>query len=454
MKPNIILIVADTLRKDAIDNNVSSESALGKLMADSVSYSNAIAPSSWTLPSHISMFTGEYPSEHGVNENNIKKIFDYVNKIKGSNYDPFTRKLKEEGYLNIGVSANGWVSPYFLFDKYFDVFLDSSNKWLDHIPKDEEVDKIIQKYKSYKYSSALLSLIKEEGLFQGSSKLLRLLRFLVKNRETARLYNWPDDKGFSSVIETFKSLHTSEPFFLFLNLMEMHEPYLRFDDYRIRIKTMAGYHISKRYKQKLITKYYSDLEKINSVIEVLISYLKSKGYYDSTVIIFTSDHGQSLFSHSYFGHGIFLYDELIRVPLMIKYAKMGQISSRKEINELVSLVSIHDFVLNQAKGLTDQKIKTNDAVFSEIFGMHDPSIMTKNIPETYALKRKAIYKDGWKLTLNEKGEIEEFFCYEERETKNGKRAKQDLLDEIYKFAKDSFLRSGADLKLNMQTPKK
>ncbi|MEM3859814.1 MAG: hypothetical protein QW478_10490, partial [Candidatus Micrarchaeaceae archaeon] len=91
-------------------------------------------------------------------------------------------------------------------------------------------------------------------------------------------------------------------------------------------------------------------------------------------------------------------------------------------------------------------------VFSEAFGMS--RMMTINRPEAYLLKRKAIYKDGWKLTLNEKGEIEEFFCYDEKETKNSERAKQDLLGEIYKFAEDGFLRSGADLKLNIQTPKK
>ncbi|MEM3252702.1 MAG: sulfatase [Thermoplasmata archaeon] len=454
MKPNIILVVADTLRKDAIDNNVDNENALGKLMADSVSYNNAIAPSSWTLPSHISMFTGKYPSEHGINESNVKKIPDYVNKMKIANYDPFTKKLKDEGYLNIGISANPYISPYFLFNKYFDVFLDSSNKWRDHLTRDEVVDKIIEKYHGYKYSSVLLSLIKDEGLFQGSSKLLRGLRFLIKERETARLYNFPDDKGFSFVHEALESLHTSEPFFLFLNLMEMHEPYIGFNDHKARRKTLTGDHISEGLKQKLISKYYSELEKIDYVIDVMISYLKSKGYYDNTVIIFTSDHGQSLFSHSYFGHGIFLYDELIRVPLIIKHARKGQTSSRKEINELVSLVSIHDFVVKQANGFSDEEIKTNDAVFSEVFGMPDPGEMTKNLSATYALKRKAIYKDGWKLTLNEKEEIEEFFCYDEKETKNSEKAKQDLLGEIYKFAEDGFLGSGTDLKLNIQTPKK
>ncbi|MEM3829638.1 MAG: sulfatase [Conexivisphaerales archaeon] len=453
MKPNIILVVVDTLRKDAIDNNVDNENALGKLMADSVSYNNAIAPSSWTLPSHISMFTGKYPSEHGINESNVKKVSDYVNKMKIANYDPFTKKLKDEGYLNIGISANPYISPYFLFNKYFDVFLDSSNKWTDHLPRDEVVDKIREKYSSYKYSSYLLSLIKGEGLFQGSSKFLRLLRFYVKERETARLYNFPDDKGFSFVKEALESLHTSEPFFLFLNLMEMHEPYKGFNDYRAKMKTRTGDHISERLKQKLISKYHSQLEKIEYVIDVMISYLKSKGYYDNTVIIFTSDHGQSLLSHSYFGHGIFLYDELIRVPLIIKGAKKCQTSSRKEINQLVSLISIHDFVVKQARGFTDEEIKINDSVFSEAFGNHNPWD-TKNLPETYKLKRKAIYKDGWKLTLNEKGEIEEFFCYDEKETKNSERAKQDLLGEIYKFAEDGFLRSGADLKLNIQTPKK
>ncbi|MDE1811188.1 MAG: sulfatase-like hydrolase/transferase, partial [Candidatus Micrarchaeota archaeon] len=60
MAPNVILIVCDTMRKDAVSvyNKSARTPFLTKFARDAVVYHDAIAPSSWTFPSHVSMFTG------------------------------------------------------------------------------------------------------------------------------------------------------------------------------------------------------------------------------------------------------------------------------------------------------------------------------------------------------------------------------------------------------------
>ena len=111
-QPNIILIVLDTLRKDVLPmygGNAYTPN-LNELAKDAVVFPNPVAPSPWTLPSHMSFFTGKYANEHGVHEDpeegiekNFKIQFEFKNKT-------IAHILKKKGYTNIGFSANPWIS--------------------------------------------------------------------------------------------------------------------------------------------------------------------------------------------------------------------------------------------------------------------------------------------------------------------------------------------------------
>ncbi len=75
-KPNIVIIILDTLREDHAQG-------LDKLLDYGfVKYQNATAPAPWTLPTHVSMFTGLYPSEHGIHE---------TKELRGSELASFSR---------------------------------------------------------------------------------------------------------------------------------------------------------------------------------------------------------------------------------------------------------------------------------------------------------------------------------------------------------------------------
>ena len=77
----------------------------------------------------------------------------------------------------------------------------------------------------------------------------------------------------------------------------------------------------------------------------LIASLKETGLYDRTMIIFTSDHGEEFFEHHGWGHGHSLYDESLKVPLIIKFPESR--FSGLRIHDIVSLVDIFPTVLEE-----------------------------------------------------------------------------------------------------------
>ncbi|MGC9046499.1 MAG: sulfatase-like hydrolase/transferase, partial [Thermodesulfovibrio sp.] len=125
----IILIVFDTLRRDVLPmyGGRADMPNLNEFAKDAVIFPNAISPSPWTYPSHISLITGLYPLEHEGHEyfNETKNEFDLNINYKGKTV---TEKLNDKGYNTIGLTANGVIGPESGFDKGFNYF--------EHIPPD------------------------------------------------------------------------------------------------------------------------------------------------------------------------------------------------------------------------------------------------------------------------------------------------------------------------------
>jgi len=129
-----------------------------------------------------------------------------------------------------------------------------------------------------------------------------------KNEDTtADIINWLN-----------KHKDINSPFFLFAHYMDPHAPYE--------------------------PSYDSEIEKIDKELSKIIKKLKELSIYDNSLIIFTSDHGESLGEHnSPLGHGWFLYTEQIQVPLIIKFPKNKYIRS---INQLVRNIDILPTILD------------------------------------------------------------------------------------------------------------
>ena len=117
--PNIILIIVDTLRGDHVScygHERRTTPHLDTLAADATLYTTASSPGAWTPPSHASIFTGTYPSRHGV---------DRSHPYLDCGLTTLPEYLRERGYRTYGISSNFWISTATHYDRGFDVFYQS-----------------------------------------------------------------------------------------------------------------------------------------------------------------------------------------------------------------------------------------------------------------------------------------------------------------------------------------
>jgi hypothetical protein len=132
-KPNIIILLADTLRADHLGKNGYSRNTspvLDNFAAENVDFTYAVSPSSWTIPSVASLFTGLYPSAHGVmprNRETISKLND--------DFETLAEALKKEGYSTAAIAANFLVSAKFGLDQGFEQFDTARGETAERITK-------------------------------------------------------------------------------------------------------------------------------------------------------------------------------------------------------------------------------------------------------------------------------------------------------------------------------
>ncbi|MBO8175042.1 MAG: sulfatase-like hydrolase/transferase [Thermococcus sp.] len=405
---NIIFIVIDTLRKDystAIENELKR---LGF-----TTYENTIAPSSWTIPTHASIFTGLYPALHDAHETKNKKI-PHI-KLKSSD-NLISLQVKDLGYETKLLTANPFIRPSFGFTG-FDYFYEVS-----HIPtfrilsssEREIINTLIQKYQLNGTSDIIRAIIS-----QGYYKLLlkASLKMLIKRPYLSlwKYYhiifeNWPTDKGAKRIVNTLKKItkttSTTTQKFIFMNLMEVHEPYYKSYDPHTIVKGLKRGKFETNEIQKWKEGYCREIKYITTKILDIIHVLKERGLFRNSLIIITSDHGQLLGEYGKLGHGTFLYDELLRVPLLIKYPEDHPINHEPEELKYISLTKLKQFIFaiinNQ---ITSDTMLYDDTVFAESYGIQENvGKMTsdeekKNI-EQLEKYRLAIYYKNFKGIFN------------------------------------------------------
>lgn len=448
-QPNILVIVLDTLRNDFVGPLISRLRSL-----EFVSYNNVIATSPWTTPSHASIFTGLYPILHGAHETRDRKIIDV--RLRKSR-DILSSDLSRLGYKTFLLTANPLISPPFGFtgfdyfhmhdyrlplpllnEKDLDVLRELK---LEHSPKNRiELVKILLKNKKYKL------LIKDAA----NHFLIKLYHPLY-----IKLHDWPRDKGARKIIHIVDKLLTDnsrDKKFIFINFMEVHEPYLLSQQFSKvhRENLLLNNEIDKDFVETIKCKYkqYS-MYVFDKVIE-LMDILRRRNFFDNSLIIVTSDHGQLLGEYNRVGHGIFLYDELIRVPLLVKYPSLFDVEIT-ESSKYISLAKLRKFILGIAnQKLEDDSILYSDIVFAESYGVQD--VFRKNLSDIEKMNlaklekyRIAVFFNGFKGIFNvSEWRIEDIVSYD------GKKIDEDVSNYMKKiavnFLKRSIKLSGVKLK--------
>lgn len=415
--PNIIIIVIDSLRYDRGKN-------LSNTLEGFVDYGRAITAAPWTLPSHVSLLTGLYPSIHGSHETEDLTWRD-IGTIRNKNATLMT-KLKRLGYTTYCFSANSFISEVYGFEGF-----DIISNWFDSWPQflaamDESSAKLFQRYLDSRTANNLLNFLR--CLLKRNKRLLTNIML-----ETAKLVffglrgDLTNDKGTSQAMSFVKRTSFREPFFLFMNLLQVHEPYLRDDILFGKDQSIVPTNgLSREVLQSWVEGYDTRSKSISGDIQKILDILRRKGVLENTVVILTSDHGQLLGEHGFAGHGVFLFDELVQVPLLIKYPTSHRFRTRQG-QEYVSLTSIPQFVLDLVQGKdTDAGLFTQEA-FSESWGSYERTGKSHSkIAQQYQMiaRRICVYSGGGKVTYNlSSDKVEEFLS-------SGTEPDEDTLNQL------------------------
>jgi arylsulfatase A-like enzyme len=317
--PNVIVIVVDTLRADHLSSygyERDTTPFIDSLAAEGVRFENAISPSSWTQPSHASMLTGRYTYEHQAETAPLDDTYPTIGEV-----------MQASGYRTAGFSANtlfftrrqGHGRGFLHFEDNYqsapDAFINSS----------------------------LYGFIFD---FYGLRKALNYEG--VPTRVLATDIN-------DSVLSWVDS--GDQPFFVFMNYFDVHDPYTPPEPYRNKYASasnpgglingfMERYHpdLTPEQLQSEIDAYDGSIAYVDDQIKALFGELEARGLLENTIVIVTSDHGESLGEHGILQHSASLYLDEIHVPLIVwnpAYVPVG-----KTIATPVSLTTLPSTILS------------------------------------------------------------------------------------------------------------
>ena len=316
--PNVIVIVVDTLRADhlsAYGYERETSPFLDSLAAEGVRFENAISPSSWTQPSHASMLTGRYTYEHQAETKPLDNRFATIGEA-----------MQAEGYRTGAFSAN---TLFFTrrqgFGRGFLHFEDNYQSVPDAF-----------------LNSSLYGFLFD---FYGLRKVL--------NYEGAPERKLASDVNASAVRWAERS---DQPFLLFINYFDVHDPYTPPEPYRSRFTSVPNpgglingyverYHpeLTPEQLQSEIDAYDGSINYVDDQIKALFGELEQRGLLENTIVVVTADHGESLGEHGLLQHSASLYRQEIHVPLIVWGAG---VPAGKEIDTPVSTIALPSTILD------------------------------------------------------------------------------------------------------------
>lgn len=306
IQPNIVLVVLDTARADALGAygaGAGATPALDALGHRGTVVRHAVAPAPWTLPSHAAMFTGRLPRSLGLGQAPSETVPSVAPVLAGLGDLLLPEVLRRAGYATVGVSCNLWISPASGFDTGFDEFSYLPSPRPSNSPEQPLVDRL-------RWYAAALRAHHDDGA-----------------KEAARL-----------LADRFERRDPDRPFFWFVNLNECHSPYLPPRPHsdvgpvgRLRAArdaeryqtlpafwryTLTDAEVPAPAVRRMRHLYARSVARLDDWIDGLVALLTAGGVIDDTVVVVTSDHGENFGEGGLYGHGFSLDDRLVRVPLV------------------------------------------------------------------------------------------------------------------------------------------
>lgn len=267
---HLVLVVFDTLRADrmsAYGHPLETTPYLREHADEFLRFAEVVAPAPWTLPAHSSLFTGLWPSQHRAQWGNMRLAGEF---------ETLAETLAGEGFCTVGISANPLVNRRSGLDQGFELFEINRQPWP-----------------------------------QKTASILETLPAVIQDvqQRDCRL-------------------------FLFLNLMDTHIPYTvgpYGDQFGVRsplpIRTAAAkWEISAGARifteadaQQHAAAYDAAVRYLDDAVREILDFLRNREMLHETLFVMTSDHGDGLGAHPELGHSISVWEEQLRIPLLVRY---------------------------------------------------------------------------------------------------------------------------------------
>ena len=355
--PPVVLIVLDTVRADRLDLYGYERATMPALSqfarTRAVTVRNAYANGGWSLPTHASLFTGLHPPRHGAHA----PFQDDPDKPRTGGYrladsiPTLAELLGRAGYWTVGVSANfAPLSDLFGLDRGFQRYNaspDATQALLARSP--------------WRIPQLAFSPAAPVGAFLDRLPPFSSSEFFlgVRYRRAREITD-----------EALEAVETAgqQPFFLFVNYVDAHQALYPPREYRDRfpgVRWQLGLHgldkgvqsavlrgdrsLSLEESEHLRALYDGELAYLDDQLGRFLEGLARHPKWSEMLVVITSDHGEALGEHGSIGHGTSLYEEMIRIPLVIKPGhRGGPVPQGDQISGPLESVDVFATILDHA----------------------------------------------------------------------------------------------------------
>jgi arylsulfatase A-like enzyme len=338
LPPNVVWIVVDTLRADHLGCYGGSvhTPAIDRLAAGGARFEWAYSHAPLTLPSHASMFSSRYPYELGV-RNNGDALTD--------NAELFAEGMREAGFSSLGVVSLGTANSRTGLAQGFDSYRDSpeavpciAEKTCQRLFTDGALDHWTAPFHLFLHLADPHKPYRAHGTFEHwvtvhlnddlvarvdvSSDPRAKIRGLLEGRNRIRITS---DYPLDLHQVTF---HPQEAELDALAGFEPQESMLGRMDGEATLEITAATSTSRRAqftlrfreildRRTVQQRYALEVEYVDRQLEKALAYLDGLGMMDNALVVFTADHGEGLGGKGGYGHARFLYEDQIRIPLIL-----------------------------------------------------------------------------------------------------------------------------------------
>jgi arylsulfatase A-like enzyme len=308
-RPDIVLVSIDSLRPDHLGSYGYARDTsprIDALAAAGARFTTATSTTSWTLPAHAALFTGLHDATHGLSSDGLRLADEHVT---------LAEVLRGAGWRTAGFFGGPYLHPAFGVAQGFDSYQSCMTRLADDVPEGEL------------RAQALGGAETAHADVTGPRLLEEAERWLATLDET--------------------------PFFLFLHLWDVHYDYIpppgyaeRFDpDYAGTLTGAGMFHdpavragMDPRDLAHLVALYDGEIRYTDEVLGRVLNGLDRRGRLADAIVVVTADHGEEFFEHGGKGHRRTLFEEVVRVPLVMRWP--GRIEAGRVIEDPVRLVDV------------------------------------------------------------------------------------------------------------------